>query len=303
MPMAFINAMGNPKMQFSAKGYHPMLKRLILTMSAAVFVAGLAMPVHSAEVRKLNPAVLQKAPKAVRTPQQVDTGHIARPKPDLQIMMMQIYPSNPKKGDTVRFTARIVNKGLASAAASQGGIRVGGESKPQTYPVPVLAPNAVHTITRYQVMSTAGNFRAAFIADANGSVAESKENNNSTFKDFRVKDILPDLTLVNPRVKPANPTVNDQIFLTATINNIGDIPSGAFRTGVRIGGESQPKPAASVGHLDVTTPQSQQYVVARMWNTSRPGKYVVEFFVDTQDDVKEHNENNNSIKFTITVGP
>jgi subtilase family serine protease len=280
-----------------------MLKRLILNLSVVLFVAGLAIPVHSAEVRKLNPAELQKAPKAVQTPQQIDTGHIARPKPDLQIMTMQIYPANPKKGDTVRFTAQIVNKGLASSTASEGGIRVGGETTPQTYPVPVLAPNAMHTITRYQLMSTAGNFRVTFIADANGSVAESKENNNSQFKDFRVKDILPDLTLVNPRVKPANPTVNDQIFLTATINNIGDIASGAFQTGVRIGGESQPKPAASVGHLDVTTPQSQQYVVARMWNTTRPGKYVVEFFVDTQDDVKEHNENNNSIKFTITVGP
>ncbi len=224
-----------------------MLKRLILNVSVAVFVAGLSMPVHSAEVRKLNPAELQKAPKAVQTPQQIDTGHIVRPKPDLQVMAMQIYPANPKKGDTVRFTAQVVNKGLASASASQGGIRVGGESTPQTYPVPVLVPNAVHTITRYQLMSTAGNFRVTFIADANGSVAESKENNNSQFKDFRVKDILPDLTVVNPRVTPVNPTVNDQIRLTATLKNIGDIPSGAFRTGVRIGGESQPKDAGSVG--------------------------------------------------------
>jgi len=280
-----------------------MLKRLLRSLSVAVFVAGLALPVHSAEVRKLNPADLQKVPKAVQTPQQVDTGHIARPRPDLQITAIQVYPANPKKGDTVRFTAQVVNKGLAPSAASQGGIRVGGESTPQTYPVPVLAPNAVHTITRYQLMSTAGNFRATFIADANGTVAETKENNNSQFKDFRVKDILPDLTLVNPKVKPANPTVNDQILVTATINNIGDIPSGAFRTGVRIGGESQPKDAVYVGHLDVTTPQSQQYVVARLWNTTRPGKYVVEFFADTQDDVQEHNENNNTIKFVITVGP
>ena len=58
-----------------------------------------------------------------------------------------------------------------------------------------------------------------------------------------------------------------------------------------------------MGHLDVTTPQSQQYVVARLWNTARPGKYVVEFFADTQADVQEHNENNNTIKFVITVGP
>jgi subtilase family serine protease len=181
---------------------------------------------------------------------------------------------------------------------------VGGESSPQLFPVPALAPNAVHTITRYQHMAQPGNFRVAFIVDVNGAVAESNENNNEKFTDFRVKDILPDLTLINPRVEPANPTVNDQIRVTATLNNIGDIPAGgSFKIGVRIGGESQPRIMGTVGHLDVTTPQSQQYVVSRLWNTSRPGKYVVEFFVDVNDDVKEHNEHNNSIKMSITVGP
>jgi len=303
MPMAFIDTMGNPKVEYSAKGYHVMLKRLLLNISVAVFIAGLAMPAHSAEVRKLNPVELQKAPKAVQTPQQVDTGHIAQPKPDLRILDIQISPANPKKGQSVYFTAKIVNKGMAPSAWCQGGIRVGGNPTPQIYSIPVLAPNAVHTVNQNQIMTAAGRFRVTFIADVNGTVAEIKEDNNSAFKDFTVADILPDLTVVNPRVQPANPTVNDQIRLTATLNNIGDIPSGAFRTGVRIGGESQPKDAGYVGHLDVTTPQSQQYVVSRLWNTTQPGKYVVEFFVDTQDDVQEHNENNNSIKFTIIVGP
>ena len=120
---------------------------------------------------------------------------------------------------------------------------------------------------------------------------------------FTVKDILPDLTVVNPRVIPANPTINDQIRVTATLNNIGDIPAGSFKTGVRFGGESQPQLAGSVGHLEVTTPQSQQYVVSRLLNISRPGKYVVEFYVDVDDDVKELNEQNNKISFVITVGP
>jgi len=280
-----------------------MRKRLIYMVSVGMLVSSLAMPAHSAEVKRIKPGDIRQVPQVVQTPRKIDTGNIQRPKPDLTITAMQLYPANPKKGDTVRFTAKVINMGLAASAASQGGIRVGGESSPQLFPVPALAPNAVHTITRYQHMAQPGNFRVAFIADANGAVAESNEKNNEKFTDFRVKDILPDLTLINPRVEPANPTVKDQISVTATINNIGDIPAGSFKTGVRIGGESRPKPAASVGHLDVTPPQSQQYVVSRLWNTSRPGKYVVEFFVDVNDDVKEHNEHNNSIKMTITVGP
>jgi subtilase family serine protease len=280
-----------------------MLKRHILTVLAALLVSSSAMTVHSAEVKKIKPGDIRQMPQVTRTPQKIDTGNIQRLKSDLSITAMQVYPANPKKGDTVRFTAKVINMGLAASTASQAGIRVGGETNAQLFPVPVLAPNAVHTITRYQSMTQPGRFRVTFIADANGNLAESNENNNAKYKDFTVKDILPDLTVVIPRVIPSHPTVNDQIRLTATLNNIGDIPAGSFKTGVRIGGESQPKLAGSVGHLDVTTPQSQQYVVSRLWNTSRPGKYVVEFFVDVNDDVKEHNEQNNSIKFVITVGP
>jgi len=280
-----------------------MLKRLILSVSVVMMVSSLAMTVHSAEVKKVKPGVLRQVPQAVQPPQKVDTDHIPRPKADLAITAIEIYPATPQKGQSVRFTAKVINMGLASSTASQAGIRVGGETNPQLFPVPALAPNAVHTITRWQHMATPGHFRVTFIADANGAVDETKENNNSHHKDFKVKDILPDLTVVNPRVDPVNPTVNDPIQLTATLNNIGDIPAGYFKMGVRIGGESQPKTMGSVGHLDVTTPQSQQYAVARLWNTSRPGKYVVEFFVDVDDDVKEHNEHNNSIKYVITVGP
>jgi hypothetical protein len=68
----------------------------------------------------------------------------------------------------------------------------------------------------------------------------------------------PDLTITAMQLYPANPIVNVQIRVTATLKNIGDIPAGSFKIGVRIGGESQPRIMGSVGHLDVTTPQSQQ---------------------------------------------
>lgn len=280
-----------------------MLKRRILMVLLILWISSLAMTVHSADVKKIKPGDIRQVPQVTKTPTKIDTGNIQRPKSDLSITAMQIFPANPKKGDTVRFTARVINMGLAASTATQAGIRVGGESNPQLFPVPALAPNAIHTITRHQMMTTPGHFRVTFIADANGNVAESNENNNSKYKNFTVKDILPDLTVVNPRVIPANPTVNDQIRLTATLKNVGDIPAGSFKTGVRIGGESQPKLAGSVDRLEVTTPQSQQYVVSRLWNTSRPGKYVVEFYVDVDDDVKELNEHNNKISFVITVGP
>ena len=121
-----------------------MLKRLILMVSVDMLVSSLAMTAYSADVRKIKPGDLRQAPKVVQTPEKIDTGHIQRPKPDLTITAMQLYP--------------------------------------------------------------------------------------------------------------ANPIVNDQIPVTATLKNIGDIPAGSFKIGVRIGGESQPRIMGSVGHLDVTTP-------------------------------------------------
>jgi subtilase family serine protease len=153
-----------------------------------MLVSSLAMTAHSADVRKIKPGDLRQAPNDVQTPEKIDTGHIQRPKADLTITAMPLYPANPKKGGTVRFTAKVINMRLAGSAASQGGIRVGGESSPQLFPVPALAPNAVHTITRYQHMAQLGNCRVAFIADANGDMAESNENNNEKSTDFSVKE-------------------------------------------------------------------------------------------------------------------
>jgi len=280
-----------------------MLKQRILMVSVVLLVSSLAMTVHSAEVKKINPDEIRDVRKALPTKTQPSTQQIERLKPDLTITDMSITPATPKKGQSAIFTAKVLNKGAASAPWHQAAIRVGGDPNSPPISVHVLAPNASQQISRQVTINQAGKFRVTFIADPSGSVTEINETNNSKYLDFTVKDILPDLTVVNPRVEPAQPTVKDQIRLTATLNNIGDIPAGAFKTGVRIGGESQPKSAGSVGHLDVTTPQSQQYVVSRLWNTTRPGKYVVEFYVDVDDDVKEHNEQNNKISFVITVGP
>ena len=95
-----------------------MRKRLIYMVSVGMLVSSLTVTAHSADVRKIKPGDLRQAPKVVQTPQKIDTGNIQRPKPDLTITAMQLYPANPKKGDTVRFTAKVINMGLATSAAS-----------------------------------------------------------------------------------------------------------------------------------------------------------------------------------------
>lgn len=153
------------------------------------------------------------------------------------------------------------------------------------------------------VINHPGNFVVAFIADASKGVTESNENNNTKYLNFKVVELLPDLTLVDPVITPANPKAGDAVKVTATLKNIGDVVAGFHHAGIRIGGQSQPDIIGSYGHVDVWTPQGQKYSVSRMWYTSKPGTYIVRLYTDVNNEVKEKLENNNIVSLTINVAP
>jgi subtilase family serine protease len=268
-----------------------------------LMISGSSLMAFAAETRVVTPDEIRKVKKARPQKTRVNTHHIKKPKPDLTITDMKIIPAAPKKGITVKFSAKVINKGLVDAPWHQAAIRVGGETHPPPISVHVLAPNASQAITRYVLMNQPGKFQVMFIADASGSVAESNENNNSKYTEFTVKDRLPDLTLVDSEFSPTNPKVGDTVRVQATAKNIGDITAGFFHNGIRVGGQSQPDIIGSVGHLDVTTPQSQKHVVARQWYPAQPGTYIVRLYIDVNNEVAELKENNNMVSFTITVAP
>lgn len=290
------------------KGSIPMLRRFILLLPFLLVFTGWHSAAVAAESRDIQSDEIRGVQ---RTPQtrstlpktQAISQKLKAPKPDLTITDMSITPTVPKKGQNVLFTAKVLNKGLAAAPWHQAVIRVGGETHPSSISVHELAPNASKEIKRQIVLSRTGKFVVAFIADASKGVTESNENNNVKYLNFSVNELLPDLTLVDPVFTPANPKAGDAVTVTATLKNIGDVAAGAHHSGIRIGGQSQPDIIGSVGHIDVWTPQSQKYVVSRMWYTSKPGTYIVRLYTDVNNEVKEKKENNNTVSLTIHVAP
>jgi len=282
-----------------------MLRQFIVIITLVLLISGWVPMTFAAETRRIKRDEIQNDRKTpiTRAQPQIDTHQIKQPKPNLTIIDMEITPPNPQKGQTILFTAKVLNKGLVGAPWHQAAIRVGGETHPPPISVHALAPSATKEIKRQLTINRPGIYRVTFIGDMGESVPEMNENDNTNYLDFRVRDRLPDLTLVDPGFSPAKPRVGDAVRVEATAKNIGDVTAYAFHTGIRAGGQTHPSIIGSIGHMDVTTPQGQKYVVARQWYPTKPGTYIVRLYIDVNDAVKEHRESNNVVRFRITVAP
>ncbi len=267
------------------KTFKPVLTIFIMLF----FMTGSTLTTWAAKTKR------QPGPGPGDTPRAVVT------KPDLTIREMKISPSNPTTLDTILFKAKVKNISKVSAAASKGGIKIGGESKPKLYPHGMLGPGKSAQISRSMRITRPGKYIVTFIADAGNDIAESKEANNIVKIKFTVRPLKSDLTLRNPKINPANPTVNDTIYLVADLVNIGQVPSQAIRCGVKVGGESTPPNPGYYGSIPVYSPQAQKFAVARSIKITKPGKYIATFIADVNDDADELNESNNTIKLYFTV--
>lgn len=98
--------------------------------------------------------------------------------PDLVISSLTHFPASPTTVDQITFTAVVKNIGTGPANASTLSFKVGGESIPPTFSVPILTPGATHTVERQSVLGVAQSYIITVTADVNNDVIESDESNN-----------------------------------------------------------------------------------------------------------------------------
>ena len=121
-------------------------------------------------------------------------------KPDLRIESLTHSPEIPTTADTITFTAVVKNIGPETAGQSTLALKVGGETIPETYPVPSLNPGEKHTVQRQENLSVAQRYRNTATADFNDDVNESNETNNQKIDEYRVvPPIKEDCVSFNPR--------------------------------------------------------------------------------------------------------
>jgi len=120
------------------------------------------------------------------------------------------------------------------------------------------------------------------------------DSSNVDYLPLKKAQIPPDLT-ISISYSPAQPVVNQQITLTAIVENVGGGVAGAFNVSVHAGNSLIGE--ARVGELGVN--ETKELIFN--WTPTLPGSYVLEAFADSSNEILEANETNNKVYASINV--
>lgn len=220
---------------------------------------------------------------------------------DLVIQSHTLDPANPLTTDMITMNVVVLNQGAGPAGSSTLAFKVGGETYPQTDPIPALAPGQSHTIQRQIQLGVAQNYLNTVTADVNSDVTESDETNN--VQTYRYQVLPPsgnpaDLKIDSHTLTPTNPTTQDQITFTVVVSNGGTglaVPSTlAFKVGGETYPQTYPVPALAPG---------QTHTIQRQIQLSTAQNYINTVTIDTTNTNAESDESNNTQRFYYTITP
>ncbi len=242
--------------------------------------------------------------------------------PDLALDAFTMTPTQPKPGDTVTFTVRVVNRSTISVGTvSSVSFDIWTDSKYRTQLAqPVvrdLAPGESQEFhwndpkdRSYHWKPQAGSHRISVCVDNMKLITESNEQNNCSAVNVVVRAPEPvapkqaDLVVERISVTPAKPVVGDAaLTFTAVVRNIGGAASDASVAYLSLDlgddddleGAPEPEdvPAIAAGTTKTVTWQGEAAVA---------GTHRIEVCADVAEDVEEANEENNCREQTFTVG-
>jgi len=219
-------------------------------------------------------------------------------KADLTIQSVSINPYKPTTDDTIKFTVKMINGGSVSSAPSKLAIRVGGESTPAIYNAGRLNPGGIMSFYREVKLNVAQNYRVTAYADYKNDVAESSENNNIVYRNFRVTKNLPDLVLSITCGKVFH--LGQKRSVVVYVKNIGSKISNPCKLDIyasKKGTKSYSVPALQPGQIYSATRKVK-------WRLGKynPGNKKIWAHIDRANVVREINENNNYVETKYKVG-
>ena len=125
-----------------------------------------------------------------------DPGHLALPKPDLQVGVVKVTPQHPGEGNLVTFEGNVMNYGQGPAANPVVTLAVAGPAG-VSFPVfrqqfnVTLNKNQGVTFVKKFKAAKPGNYTCTFSLDPARMIAETDDNNNVKQLTFKA-DALPD---------------------------------------------------------------------------------------------------------------
>ncbi|MFD2726702.1 CARDB domain-containing protein [Hyunsoonleella rubra] len=166
--------------------------------------------------------------------------------------------------------------------------------------IPELNPGESFTTTFSNIVyNTSGSFSICAFADAQLIITESFENNNYDCAVIYVDPILPNLGVVRgpPRTVPCIDNAPTEV--TFTLSNANTVDTGAFTTlvNVYLDGSLIQTITENVSGIDA----DDTYSFTEPFSYSTAGAYEFELIADSNNDIDEFDETNNTITFSQTV--
>jgi len=157
-------------------------------------------------------------------------------KPDLIITNPTVEPANVEPGGTINVTCKLENRGSAQAGSSmlriylsQNEIFDSGDRQLASGSMDPLDPGATRDVTGQNIQipsnTNVGNWFVIFLADADGTVNESIENNNQASAP---------VTVGNPALNPPRNLVAQVSPATVKLNWTEPEPGGGTLAGYRV---------------------------------------------------------------------
>ena len=213
--------------------------------------------------------------------------------PDLEVRDITLFPSPPVAGMDTIATAYLINEGGTASGEFNvkwflDGVQMGYGGHISLAPGQVSADN-VH----FYWTPAAGTHTLTFVADVDGEVLESDEDNNSKTITFTVSSNA-DLVVSNITFSDSTPNVYQLIVVTATLSNTGSADSGVFNCKWFLDGFEK-------AYFSQTVPAGATVYPWMSWDVPAIGTYSWKFVADVDGHVVETNEGNNSYTKNVTA--
>ncbi|GAI76926.1 unnamed protein product, partial [marine sediment metagenome] len=224
---------------------------------------------------------------------------------------IQFVPPDPNTGQDVNITAQIVNEGTLSAGSfcvefyngdpNSGGVMIGFP-----YCIDGIAPwsstdaNVVFADTN----DLYDEQQIVVVVDPNGDVTESSYYNNFAYKTLTFAS-QPDLKIdsndiyffdVNGSVLTSNPDAYEPIVIVAEVNNLGARIDGSFDVNIVDTADSNITTTFTFNNIS-----HDQKAIITLITGLAPGNRTIQVTADSDGDVTESDEGNNSAVNDVNV--
>ncbi|MEW4925758.1 CARDB domain-containing protein [Algibacter sp. 2305UL17-15] len=222
--------------------------------------------------------------------------------PDLKTTVF-VSDSTILSGESVSGTITVKNIGCAATAITSllSISNEGGVPNIEDATIPILNPGETFTTTFTDIVyNGSGSFSICAYADANFEITESTKRNNYDCANIYVSSNLPNLRIVDGPPRTIGTCVDDApTEITFTLSNANTSGTGAFTTVVNVyldGAliQTLTESIAGIGADDA-------YSFTKPFTYTTAGAYEFELIVDSNDDIPEFDEDNNTVTFNQTI--